>query len=71
MLTFNDIIDSHSKVLINKIAVRDDRRKLTYSDVVSNGNNLTSYLKELGIKKKDRIAWLAFNCSEFIEIKYA
>ncbi len=71
MLTFNEIIDCNSKVYKDKIAVRDSRRKLTYNDIATNGSSFASYLLSIGLNKKDRIAILAYNCSEFVEVKYA
>ena len=71
MLTFDDIVDSFSRVSPKKLVVSDDRRILTYNCLQQNGNNLAIFLKKNGIIKGDRIAFLAYNRVEFAEILYA
>ncbi len=71
MLTFNDTIDLFYKINPSKIVVNDEFRKLTYKELVHNGNILSSYLIKLGVRRRDRVAVLAYNCSEYAEIFYA
>ena len=71
MLTFNDTIDLFFRINPSKIVVNDEFRKLTYKELVHNGNILSSYLIKLGARRGDRVAVLAYNCSEYAEIFYA
>ena len=71
MLTFNDTIDLFFKINPSKVVVNDEFRKLTYEELVHNGNILSSYLIKLGARRGDRVAVLAYNCSEYAEIFYA
>ena len=71
MLTFDQIIDGHASKYPMKIAVNDEKRKLSFNKLLNHGKNLSNYFSSLNIKKKDRIALLAYNCSEFLEIMYA
>ena len=59
------------KINPSKIVVNDEFRKLTYKDLVHNGNILSSYLIKLGARRGDRVAVLAYNCLEYAEIFYA
>ena len=71
MLTFNEIIDTFSRINPLKIAVRDESRELSYKELEINGTLLASYLLKLGISKGDRVGVLAYNCIEYAEIFYA
>ena len=44
MLTFDDIIDSFSRVNPKKIVAADDKRSLSYSELKRNGYNLANFL---------------------------
>ena len=71
MLTFNEIIESFSRIVPSKIVVKDENRKLTYKELQINGENLSNYLFKNGVSKGDRVAILAYNCIEYAEILYA
>ena len=71
MLTFNEIIDTFSRINPLKIAVRDESRELSYKKLEINGTSLASYFLKLGISKGDRVGVLAYNCIEYAEIFYA
>ena len=71
MLTFNEIIESFSRIVPSKIVVKDDNRKLSYKELQINGENLCNYLFKIGVSKGDRVAVLAYNCIEYAEILYA
>ena len=71
MLTFNEIIESFSRIVPSKIVVKDENRKLTYKELQINGENLSNYLFKIGVSKGDRVAVLAYNCIEYAEILYA
>ena len=71
MLTFNEIIESFSRIVPSKTVVKDENRKLTYKELQINGENLSNYLLKIGVSKGDRVAVLAYNCIEYAEILYA
>jgi len=71
MLTFNEIIESFSRIVPSKTVVKDENRKLTYKELQINGENLSNYLFKIGVSKGDRVAVLAYNCIEYAEILYA
>ncbi len=71
MLTFDQIVDKNAKVYPTKIAVSDEIRHLSYNALSKNGSSLTNYFYFLGARKKSRVAFLAYNCTEFAEVLYA
>ena len=71
MLTFNEIIDTFSRINPLKTVVREESRELSYKELEINGTLLASYLLKLGISKGDRVGVLAYNCIEYAEIFYA
>ena len=71
MLTFNEIIDTYSRINPLKIAVRDEIRDLSYKKLEINGTSLANYFLKLEISKGDRVGVLAYNCVEYAEIFYA
>ena len=71
MLTFNEIVDTFSRINPNKVVVNDENRKITYKELSNYGNLLSLYLFKLGLRKGDRVAFLAHNCAEYAEIFYA
>lgn len=71
MLTFDDIIDSFTRITPSQTVVADDNRKLSYKGLSYNGNILASFLCKKKVIKGDRIALLAFNRVEFAEALYA
>lgn len=71
MLTLHEIINSFSRTSPNTIVVSDHTRELTYSELSFHGLNLAIFLKNKGVKKGDRLAFIAYNCIEFAEIMYA
>ena len=52
----------------DKIAVKDSDRSMTYTEVNDRSNRLANALSELGLKKDDKFAIIAFNCIEWVEI---
>lgn len=71
MLTFNEVIESFARITPKKLAVQDEKQKLNFYQLAINGNNLAQFLLSKGVKKKDRIALLSYNCIAYAEIMYA
>lgn len=55
----------------DKVAVKDDKRSFTYSELNERTNRLASALKKLGLRKGIRVSPILRNCAEFVEIEFA
>src|SRR5262245_8512986 len=55
----------------DKLAARDSHRSLTYRQWEERANRLANALLGLGLCKGDRVAILAYNCIEWVEIYVA
>jgi len=67
-LTLADAVATHARLTPHKLAVRDSRRSLTYGEWHVRANRLAHALLGLGLVKGDRVALLAYNCAEWMEI---
>jgi fatty-acyl-CoA synthase len=63
----------HNRVSVNpnRLAIVDGNRRLTYIELEDRSNRLANGLLNLGIKSGDRVAILAHNCQEYIELELA
>lgn len=68
LLTLADAVAAHARSTPNKVAVRDSRRSLTYAQWLSRSHRLANALLALGLNKGDRVALLAYNAAEWMEI---
>lgn len=66
--TLADAVATHARLTPHKPAVRDSRRSLTFAEWHRRANRLAHGLLGLGLKKGDRVALLAYNCAEWMEI---
>ncbi len=71
ILNMSEIIEGFTRVRPNRIAARDLERELTYAQWNSRANRLAQGLLSLGLAKGDRVAVLAWNCLEWLEIYVA
>ncbi|MFH1771819.1 MAG: class I adenylate-forming enzyme family protein [Candidatus Omnitrophota bacterium] len=55
----------------DKIAVIDREREINYRELYARSKKLANSLKNLGIKKGDKLAVLLYNCREYFEIRIA
>ncbi|MHA2304483.1 MAG: class I adenylate-forming enzyme family protein [Candidatus Hodarchaeales archaeon] len=67
-LHLGEIIRTHKLKYPDKLAVKDMKRSLTYKEYHIRTNRLANGLFKRGLKKGDKIAVLANNCVEFMEI---
>ncbi|MFL2793047.1 MAG: AMP-binding protein [Paracoccaceae bacterium] len=67
----HDILDFHVNKNPDRVAVSIDNADHKNTDILSKVSSLVEFLKESEIKSGDRIAFLAKNSSEFIEVMYA
>jgi fatty-acyl-CoA synthase len=68
LLALADAVATHARLTPAKLAVRDSRRSLSYAQWHARANRLANALLGLGLNKGDRVALLAYNCAEWMEI---
>jgi fatty-acyl-CoA synthase len=68
LLTLADAVAGHARLIPEKIAVRDSRRTLSYAQWHARATRLANGLRGLGLEKGERVALLAYNCAEWMEI---
>ena len=70
-LTLSELVAMHARVQPQKLAARDSRRSLTYAAWNERASRLAQALLALGLVKGDRVALLAYNAIEWLEIYVA
>ncbi len=68
LLTMADAVAAHARLTPDKLAVRDSRRSLSYAQWHVRATRLANGLLGIGLAKGDRVALLAYNCAEWMEI---
>ena len=68
VLNVGQIVAAHARLAPDKVGARDSRRSLTFSQWNERSNSLANALLGLGLVKGDRVALLAHNCIEWLEI---
>lgn len=71
LLTISDAVATHARLASAKIGAQDSRRTLTYAEWDQRASRLGAGLLGLGLRKGDRVAVLATNCLEWMEIYVA
>ena len=71
LLTVADAVATHARLTPDKLAVRDSRRSLGYAEWHARATRLANGLLGIGLTKGDRVALLAYNCAEWMEIYVA
>jgi fatty-acyl-CoA synthase len=66
--TLSDAVATHARLSPQKLAVRDSRRSLTFAQWNERTEQLAQGLRALGLQKGDRVALLAYNCLEWMEL---
>lgn len=66
-LLLTQFLDRAVKLYGSKTAVIDDERVFTYSELNERINRLSHGLKDLGVEKGDKVAYLAPNTLEMLE----
>ena len=68
MLSVSDIVAAHARTQPHRIGTRDSQRSLTFAQWNERASRLAQALLALGLVKGDRVAVLAYNCIEWMEI---
>ena len=71
MLNVGQIVAAHARLQPDKIGARDSKRALTFAQWNERSNSLANALLGLGLVKGDRVALLAYNCVEWLELYVA
>jgi acyl-CoA synthetase (AMP-forming)/AMP-acid ligase II len=71
LLTLAESVAAHARTQPGKVGARDSRRALTYSQWDERASRLANALLGLGLAKGDRVALLAYNAVEWLEIYVA
>ena len=68
LLTIADAVATHARLRPHKLAVRDSHRSLTYAEWYQRTSRLAAALLGLGLRKGDRVAVIAYNRLEWMEM---
>ncbi len=71
LITVSDAVASHGRISPRRVGTRDSKRALTFADWDARSSRLANGLRALGLQKGDRVALLAYNCIEWMEIYVA
>ena len=71
LLTLSEAVAAHARLQPHKTAVRDSRRSLSYAQWDERATRLAQGLIALGLQPGDRVALLAYNRLEWLEIYVA
>ena len=71
LLTVADAVAAHARLQPHKIGARDSRRALSFAQWHERASRLANGLLALGLAKGDRVALLAYNCVEWMEMYVA
>lgn len=69
--TLSDAVATHATLTPNKLAARDSRRAMTFAELNQRVQHLADGLLDIGLDAGDRVAVLAYNCVEWVEIYVA
>src|SRR5260221_7090075 len=61
-------LDAHALVRPNKVALICGERSLTYAELNARARRIANALSSLGVKANDRVAVMAYNSIELLEI---
>jgi fatty-acyl-CoA synthase len=68
LLTVADAVAAHARLTPQAIGARDSRRALTFAQWHERATRLGNGLLAMGLNKGDRVALLAYNCIEWMEL---
>jgi acyl-CoA synthetase (AMP-forming)/AMP-acid ligase II len=71
VLNLGEIVAAHARLMPDKIGARDSRRAMTFKEWNTRACKLANALLESGLRKGDRVALLAYNRVEWMELYIA
>src|SRR4051794_38650188 len=69
--TLADVVREHSRSRPDVVAIVDDDRRITYSELQGRTNRLANALLESGVGAGDRVLWLGVNSFRILELLIA
>jgi len=71
MLLVGDMPKRNSEIYPKKIGLIDGDKRFSYKEVNLRINRLGNALQEMGLKKGEKVAVMAPNCHQFVELYFA
>jgi acyl-CoA synthetase (AMP-forming)/AMP-acid ligase II len=71
LLNVAQVVAAQARLQPDKVGARDSRRSITFAQWNERANRLGNALLALGLRKGDRVALLAYNCLEWMEMYVA
>src|SRR6185436_4436406 len=68
LLNFGEMLSAHARLAPNRTGARDLDRAMTFAQWNERSCRLANALLGLSLSKGDRVAVLAYNCIEWVEI---
>jgi acyl-CoA synthetase (AMP-forming)/AMP-acid ligase II len=68
MTTLGDVLERNERLYPNELAISFEDRTLTHADFARRGRQLANALYRRGMRHQDRVAILARNCVEFLDL---
>ena len=68
LMNISEAVATHARLTPQKLGVRDSRRGLSYAQWNARATQLANGLRGVGLQKGDKVALLAYNCVEWMEI---
>lgn len=70
-MNVGSIPDKQARLFPNRLALTDERSRLTFGQFARRVNQLARGLIAVGVQKGDRVALMHHNCTEFVEVYFA
>ena len=71
LMNISEAVATHARLAPHKLGARDSQRGLSYAQWNTRATQLANGLRGLGLQKGDKVALLAYNCIEWMEIYVA
>ena len=71
LLSVSDAVSAHARLFPRRLGTRDSSRSLSFAEWDDRATRLANGLLGLGLARGDRVALLAYNCVEWMEIYVA
>ena len=68
LMNISDAVATHARLSPHKLGARDSKRQLSFEAWHQRATQLANGLRAMGLEKGDRVALLAYNCVEWMEI---
>jgi fatty-acyl-CoA synthase len=66
-----DIVKRQARINSKKIGLVDGEKKFTYKEINERVNRLANALIGVGLRKGNKVAFMANNCHEYVEAYFA